>query len=68
MDSARSAGRVIGILLLVQGIIGSTINFALLSTPEYNTWGTNLTYDLVTGRVVTVNAVALAAVRIDRKS
>jgi hypothetical protein len=31
MDSARRAGRVIGILLLVQGVIGSTVNFVLLS-------------------------------------
>lgn len=34
MDSARSAGRVIGILLLVQGVIGSVVNFVLL-TPEF---------------------------------
>lgn len=31
MDSARNAGRVIGILLLVQAVIGSTVNFALLA-------------------------------------
>ena len=30
MNSARSAGRVIGVLLLIQGIIGSTVNFGLL--------------------------------------
>jgi hypothetical protein len=31
MDSARNAGRVIGILLLVQGVIGSVVNFVLLA-------------------------------------
>ena len=31
MDSARNAGRVIGILLLVQAVIGSTVNFVLLA-------------------------------------
>lgn len=31
MDSARSAGRVVGILLLVQAVIGSVVNFVLLA-------------------------------------
>ena len=42
MDSARSAGRVIGILLLVQAVIGSTVNFVLLA-PEFTGASTFLT-------------------------
>jgi hypothetical protein len=34
MNSARSAGRVVGILLLVQAVIGSVVNFVLLA-PEF---------------------------------
>ena len=30
MDSARGAGRAIGILLLVQGVLGATVNFGLI--------------------------------------
>ena len=33
MDSARSAGRVIGILLLIQAVLGATVNFGLLGSP-----------------------------------
>ncbi|HVF29587.1 MAG TPA: DUF4386 domain-containing protein [Pyrinomonadaceae bacterium] len=31
MDSAKKAGRTIGILLLIQGVLGATVNFGLLA-------------------------------------
>ena len=58
MDSAKNAGRVVGILLAVQAIIGTTINFVLLA-PDFSGQSTFLANAAPNGTRFSIAALLL---------